>query len=50
MLTKVLHSTATMVAFATLVALAVQVLCTDSNATTGILTLKVRQHPLAIRS
>ena len=50
MLKKVLHSVATVVAFAALVAIALQVLCTQTYATTGILTLKVRRHPLAIRS
>jgi hypothetical protein len=49
MLKKVLHSAATVVAFAALVAIALQVLCTETYATTGILTLKVRCRPFAIR-
>ena len=41
MLKKVLHAAATIVVFAALAALALQVLCTEAYADSGILTLKV---------
>lgn len=50
MLKKVLHAAATIVVFAALAAIALQVLCTEAYVDSGILTLKVRHRCLAVSS